>query len=66
MIGYAKDYLEEVKKSLEESSSTPETEWHTSPDFHYDCGHSSYYLGVLFYSNMYTRLTEQIKVMDIN
>ena len=26
MIGYAKDYLEEVKKSLEESSSTPETE----------------------------------------
>jgi hypothetical protein len=26
MIGYAKDYLEEVKKSSEESSSTPETE----------------------------------------
>jgi len=26
MIGYAKDYLEEVKKSAEESTSTPETE----------------------------------------
>ena len=26
MIGYAKDYIEEVKKSLEESTSTPETE----------------------------------------
>jgi hypothetical protein len=26
MIGYAKDYLEEIKKSLEESTSTPETE----------------------------------------
>jgi hypothetical protein len=26
MIDYAKDYLEEVKKSTEESSSTPETE----------------------------------------
>jgi hypothetical protein len=39
MIGYAKDYLEEVKK---------------------------YYLGVLSYSNMYTRLTEQIKAMNIN
>ena len=26
MVGYAKDYLEEVKKSAEESTSTPETE----------------------------------------
>jgi len=26
MIGYAKDYLEEVKKSVEESTSNPETE----------------------------------------
>jgi len=26
MIGYAKDYLEEVKKSAEESTSTQETE----------------------------------------
>ena len=26
MIGYAKDYLKEVKKSAEESTSTPETE----------------------------------------
>jgi len=26
MIGYAKDYLKEVEKSLEESSSTPETD----------------------------------------
>jgi hypothetical protein len=26
MIGYTKDYLEEVKKSAEESTSTPETE----------------------------------------
>jgi len=32
MIGYAKDYLEEVKKSVKEDTSTPETEGYTFPD----------------------------------
>jgi len=31
MIGYTKGYLEEVKQSVEQSTSTPETEWHTFP-----------------------------------